>query len=312
MSDINKVNIDKDSVTKLLQSIFSSEISGLQGIAEGKIAQTLSFETNNSNYIIQFNNNNMSQGNNFEIAFHDLLQLNNIPMRNVVAKGDFGEISYLITEKINGVSLSSLSAKEYLEVLPNVIEILLNCLNVNIDCYSGFGWLNDKMNGLSSSWEDHLNFIDEEVPGQFYGKWHTLFKNTFLEKDLFYHFFQLMKRDYKKIPSIRKLVHGGYGYGNVLIKNKRVLAVIDWQDARYGDPLFDLTYLIFWQNNEITKATIDLYIKQSQNLGIELVNFEERIRCYKYYIGIDGMRFSAKTNDKNLYDFIVDKLSTMQ
>ena len=36
-------------------------------------------------------------------------------------------------------------------------------------------------------------------------------------------------------PSRRELVHGGFGYGSAWIGEEQVIAVPDWQEARYGD-----------------------------------------------------------------------------
>jgi aminoglycoside phosphotransferase (APT) family kinase protein len=36
------------------------------------------------------------------------------------------------------------------------------------------------------------------------------------------------------------LLHGDYWPGNVLWHDGKIVAVIDWEDARLGDPLIDL------------------------------------------------------------------------
>jgi hypothetical protein len=35
---------------------------------------------------------------------------------------------------------------------------------------------------------------------------------------------------------------------------------------------------------------------------------EERIICYLYYIGLDGLRFAAKTRDEAFYRAVLDRL----
>ncbi|MCA9887268.1 MAG: phosphotransferase [Anaerolineae bacterium] len=36
------------------------------------------------------------------------------------------------------------------------------------------------------------------------------------------------------------LLHGDYWLGNILMRDGRLLAIIDWEDAKVGDPLYDL------------------------------------------------------------------------
>jgi hygromycin-B 4-O-kinase len=109
-------------------------------------------------------------------------------------------------------------------------------------------------------------------------------------------------------PTERRLVHGGFGYGNVLVHHHAVAAVLDWQDARYGDPLFDLAYMVFFREAPVAAKMLEAY--QSQTHGSQLFpeNFAARLACYQYYIGLDSMRFAAKTNNPGFYAFVLEKL----
>jgi len=52
------------------------------------------------------------------------------------------------------------------------------------------------------------------------------------------------------------LLHGDFWPGNVLWKDGRIAAVIDWEDAALGDPLADLGYLLsFWRESGEPQAT---------------------------------------------------------
>ena len=45
-------------------------------------------------------------------------------------------------------------------------------------------------------------------------------------------------------PNPPALLHGDYWPGNILWKDGRLAAVIDWEDACLGDPLVDLAMAI--------------------------------------------------------------------
>jgi hygromycin-B 4-O-kinase len=47
-------------------------------------------------------------------------------------------------------------------------------------------------------------------------------------------------------PEQRRLVHGDFGSTNVLTDGYRVTGVLDWANAMYGDPLYDVAQVLFW------------------------------------------------------------------
>src|SRR5207249_1974221 len=54
-----------------------------------------------------------------------------------------------------------------------------------------------------------------------------------------------------RCPEERQVVHGDYGYDNVLAEHGRVTGVLDWEALRYGDPLYDVAYLqLYLPGNE--------------------------------------------------------------
>jgi hygromycin-B 4-O-kinase len=110
-------------------------------------------------------------------------------------------------------------------------------------------------------------------------------------------------------PSRRELVHGGFGYGNVLLNDGRVTAVLDWQDARYGDHVFDLAYMLDWLDRRTQEACVNVYKELLRKIGRSEARLEDRIKCYRYYIGVDGLRFAAKTKNERFYRAVLDKLS---
>src|SRR5260370_15545186 len=49
-----------------------------------------------------------------------------------------------------------------------------------------------------------------------------------------------------KVPgrlSERRLIHGDVGFHNILIHEGRINAILDWERARIGDPMEELSYL---------------------------------------------------------------------
>jgi hygromycin-B 4-O-kinase len=112
-----------------------------------------------------------------------------------------------------------------------------------------------------------------------------------------------------KCPEERYLVHGGYGYNNVLAQDGRVTAVLDWIDAMYGDFVYDFAVLNQWPPPGIDYP--ELLYQYYTNRGVSLPNFKQRLNCYQLYKGLDGMRFFAKTKNQQAYQSTRQKLENL-
>lgn len=300
-----KVEI-KETVELLKQ--FNIEVDDINEVTDGQIARTFNFSSNKKEYFIQFNQGNMSQGTINEILFRDDFSTRGIPLRNTVSYGDYLDYKYVITEKTVGIAFDKLKDDEFDKLLLPIISTLKKIAETDISKYSEYGWLDENGNGKFESWISHLEFVKEEEPGWFYDNWHTLFETTFLERDKFDFYYNKMTELFKFIPDIRQLIHSGYCGGNILFKDCKISAILDWQDARYGDPVYDLAYTTFWMDKEQTIKFTNNYIEEFK-IDIAKDNLYERIKCYQYYIGLDSMRFAAKIENKEFYDYIIWLLS---
>jgi hygromycin-B 4-O-kinase len=206
---------------------------------------------------------------------------------------------YAISRKMPGRGLQSLSRAEYEQTLPSIIETLYAIHQVDVRGWHGYGWLDDNGAGMFPSWKGFIaRIIEEERPDGFYGKWHTLFQTTFLERDFFETVYNHMLRLLEVCPEERYLVHGEYGYNNVLAQEGKVTAVLDWVDTSYGDFVYDIAWIGFWQRGvDLPERFRQYYAAQ----GMPLPYYRERIACYTCYMGLDALRFFAKTNDHQAY-----------
>ena len=70
-----------------------------------------------------------------------------------------------------------------------------------------------------------LNVFNEKE-GDFYGRWHGLFETSFLERPLFDQLYAEMESLFPYLPDERHLIHGDYGFNNVLAQDGEITAVI--------------------------------------------------------------------------------------
>ena len=307
-----KPGMDRDTAIMLLRDELRIVIKNLAEITDGRISRTYSLDIGGRPCILQFTEQNMSQGCLNERLFAEKFRRMGIPVRSVLHEGEFAGLHFTVAAKVQGKGLDRLPREEFEAVLPSIMDILLRIASVDTSDTVGYGWLEADGNGKFSSWREHLCQVREEEPGRFYGRWHHLFDTTFLERKVFDRYYAKMKELIEAAPSRRELVHGGFGYGNLLVEQGRVAVVLDWQDARYGDPVFDLAYMLYWLDEKGRKACVKAYQESLKRRGRSEACLEERVKCYQYYTGVDGLRFAAKTKNEKFYRAMLDKLSLLE
>jgi hygromycin-B 4-O-kinase len=81
-----------------------------------------------------------------------------------------------------------------------------------------------------------------------------------------------------------------------------VTVVLDWANALFGDPLYDLAFLDLWPSG---RDLVDQYQRLCEVRGIAFENYRARVQCYKIYIGLDSLRFFAKIGNGDAYNAMV-------
>jgi hygromycin-B 4-O-kinase len=297
-----KPALSNEQVITLLQEHFSAPIEHLSGINSGQIAQTFSFTSGGQEYIMRFNRDNMGANFPKEAFIAERIASPAIPIPHVVHVGRFQELHYSITVKVPGRPLDRLPPAEYAQLLPEIMRTLDAIHHIDVSNWPPhYGVFDDNGVGLSVSWRSYLASIrEEEEDWDFMGKWHVLFDTTFLERDLFDSIYREMSRLLDNCPEERYLVHGGYGFSNVIAHEGSITGVLDWIDAKYGDFVYDIAWLDFWapeaQHGELFRR---YYARQ----GVSIPAYDERLRCYHCYIGMDALRFFAKSNQPEAYQW---------
>ena len=105
----------------------------------------------------------------------------------------------------------------------------------------------------------------------------------------------------KNTRSVRKadLIHNDYQLENVLVDSGRITGVIDWANALYGDPLYDVAWLV-WQAAHPGWWYDDGAEFLHARFGA-MPNYATRIACYGCHIGLDHLRFYARNENQDGY-----------
>lgn len=295
-----KPEIATESAWALAERELGVPVEGMRELEGGEIARTFAVTAGGEEYVLRFNRH---MGANFEKEAYlsRLAAPARIPLAPLVRVGRSDDLHFSITRLVAGTRADQLPEEEQEALVLALLETLEAIHGVDVGGTTGYGTFGDDGAGLFPGWRASLAQIREEEPEwDFYGKWHTLFETTFLERDLFDDLYTRMLGLLDFCPEERWLVHGNYGFGNVLAREGRVAAVLDWIDAKYGDFVYDLAWLDFWAPRRDYPGR---YLHRRPVDSPEIPRFAERLRCYELYIGLDALRFFAKAGREDAYRF---------
>jgi hygromycin-B 4-O-kinase len=301
-------SLDQQHILTLLNTHFTGAITDLAPLSGGNVAQTLRFTTNGQIYVLRLVTDRMGASFKKETDLYERLAPH-IPIPRVYHTGHFQDVYYAISQHVPGKPMTQLSWQENEQLLPSLVELADSIHHSDISNTSGYGTIDDAGTGFFPSWRKSLLFVaKEETEGEFYGKWHTLFEQTFLERDRFESVYQRMKGLLDFCPEDRYLLHGGPAYGNILAQDGKITAVLDWLDAQYGDFVRDIAGMDFWEPRfRFAERFQQFYAARGETIP----NYSERLRCYQCQLALDAMRFYAKANDKRSYTWLQERIRSL-
>lgn len=299
MRDLRAV-VNPEDVLNLLSRYFKQPAVGMAPVDSGPMMRTFSFAIGKEEYLIRFNKDNMLTSNlPKEEYITRKLAPTRIPVRPIVQTGRLGELFFAISRKVPGKVAASMPAQEVKRLLPQIISTLDSIHHVDVSDTSGYGVFDLLGRGMSMSWRGFLELIaKEEDERDYFGKWHHLFDDTFLERNLYERIYDRMTSLLDYCPSERYLVHGSYSLYSILVDDGRITAVQDWFDARYGDFVYDIAGLDFWFPWLGVREAFQLYYKERE---VEVPSYPERMLCYECYVALGGMRFFAFAGNEPSY-----------
>ena len=168
-----------------------------------------------------------------------------LPIPRIVAHGKTEQGYYAIGERVAGRTLMDCTLAERRALLPALLDTLDALGAADTSASSGYGDWDGDGAGRYTSWPAFLAEIDKNHDDGFYLNWHRYFDASFLERDVFDRVYQRMVALAAQVPNLRQLVHNDYQFENILTDGERMTGVIDWANALYGDPLYDVAWLNF-------------------------------------------------------------------
>lgn len=299
MPDLRPI-VPIEQVSALLQEHFHAPILDLLPIEGGQVARVFSFRTQEQEYIVRFNADKM-QISNFPKEAYVLRKLAGtaLPLAPLLHVGRLGDLHVAISRKLPGKMLQEHTPEEVLALVPQILELMNIVHSVDTSETQGYGVFDYQGRGGAASWHASLlRVAEEEDERDYFGKWHRLFDETCLERDLFEYLYQRMKELLVFCPQERTLLLKIFDTRNLLAEHGKITAVLDLIDASYGDRVYDIVALDFWwPSSGIREA----FLADQQQRGRDLSFYTERLLCYECHHALDGLRFFAKSGHEQAY-----------
>lgn len=286
------------ALAAFLSERLGGPIDGLHPLRPGELARVFAFDLAGQARVVRL----AASGEGFEAdrVAYERFAPRGLPVPRVLEIGRFGGLWYAVSERMPGRIMFQLPSDEYDRALPGLLALHDRIAAVELG--PGAGWLRPDGSGADPSWAAFLTgMADQDQPGFWHG-WRALFETTFLERGLW----EELHRRYLDLvplcPEERRLVHGDFGFDNVLIEGDRVSAILDWANAKVGDPLFDVAYLGFWSSRHADGLRARYGAAPA---------YQARIACYDLYFALDGLRFYARAGRRESYDWMLERIKTL-
>jgi hygromycin-B 4-O-kinase len=298
---------------RLLAKQFGEDIHDFEPLAGGFFSRAYGFSTGHDAYVIRFHSD-VHARESFEkddYAWQHFASAT-LPIPEIVARGETPDWCYAISRRVEGRPVESSTPDVRRAILPQLLDTIETIGNVDVSTTSGYGGWDSIGSGEFASWRGFLASILDDHADGYYQNWHRFFDTSFLEREVYETVGRRMLALAERCPERRALVHNDFHFNNILTDGERITAVIDWANALYGDPLYDIAWLN-WQAANPGWWYDDGAAILRARFGA-LPGYATRIACYLCHIGLDHLRFYTRTDNQVRYnetrDWLLGLLAT--
>jgi hygromycin-B 4-O-kinase len=297
-----KTRITIEQIQSFLDEKFSKNILNLMYIKGGESSQAFSFEQEDKEYILRVNRHD-AKGFNKDKYAHEHFSSEGILIPEIIEIGQMSNGNhYAISEKAQGKTIAEYSAEETESQVPTMLNVLDEIHAIDVSKTTGYGYWNPDSTGDFNSWNETILAVATDP----WRKWDELFANRSMEKDLYDILNAKLKELIEFCPEDKSLIHGDYGWENLLSDGKKVTGVIDWSESRYGDFIYDVAWMTFWPSPYNYGIAFDKHFEEKK---VDIPNYKKRILCYQVYIALNSLGFYAYSNQKEKYQWAKDRIT---
>jgi hygromycin-B 4-O-kinase len=270
-----KTKLSVQTVEAFLRERVECEIKDVRPMQEGEVSQAFSFEWD-KDYVIRVNQS--IAGFQKDVYAYQHFHSDRIPIPKVIQIGHIDEQhAFCISECVPGLTLQDVDHETIKQLLQPTADIWFALQEYDLSHTSGYGDFDANGHGQYPTWREYLlSILNTASSYRGYAKSH-------IDQTLLNDIITIFTSFVQYCPEERFLVHGDFGSNNILTNGKHITAVLDWDCAKYGDPLFDVATAYFWSTWLDCMAAQAAYYEAHVT---HLSHYRERLLCYQVHIGL--------------------------
>jgi hygromycin-B 4-O-kinase len=276
-----------------LAAHFGSDCSAVAPIGAGEWSKAFAFRWQGEDYVIRF-------GAHQEDFAKDCLAVQYsgpaLPIPRIVELGEAFGGYYAISERVFGGYIDDLDAARMRALLPSLLAALDAMRLADLSDPTGYGSWGAEGSAPYPSWRAALVDVACDRPTDRTYGWRQRLAASPVGIGPFEEAYSLLQALASGLPEERCLIHSDLLHYNVLVEAERITGVLDWGCGMYGDFLYDLAWLCFWQPWYPAWQRIDFRAEVEQHYassGLDVPGFEERLCCCQIHIGLAGQAYQA-------------------
>jgi hygromycin-B 4-O-kinase len=287
------VIVDLVHVEAFLAARFGSDGSDVAPIGRGVWSKAFAFRRSGRDYVIRF-------GAHHEDFAKDRLAARYagpaLPIPRVVELGEAFGGTYAISERVFGGYIDDVDETQMRALLPSLFAALDTARLADLSKTTGYGAWDAGGIAPHPSWRAALADVAYDRPGDRIHGWRERLAASPLGIGLFEEAYAHLLALAGRVPEERHLIHSDLLHYNVLVEAHRITGVLDWGCGMYGDFLYDLAWLCFWQPWYPAWQSIDFRAEARRHyaaIGLDVPHLQERLRCCQIHIGLAGQAYLA-------------------
>lgn len=268
----------------------------IEMLAKGWWSSAYDFSHRGRKYVLRVSNDDVDFKKDKIVS--QLLKGSGLPVPDVMALGSDATLHYAISQRCKGYVMTDENVDE--EDVLRLYDCLWQMQQYEMSHLPGWKQIDNE--GGETSWVDGLlNFSNRKMDYTLEG----LISSGRLQKEVVERATQNIRLLAPFCQTKKCLVHGDFGFDNALTNGETITGIIDWAEARAGDFLYDVAYLIF------NASFIDykkVWLQFLNEKRVTLENMTERLLCYQLVIGINSVAIAAHTGKEEAYATDLKKL----
>jgi hygromycin-B 4-O-kinase len=285
--------VDVEQAASLLRDRLGTDVTDLEPLQGGAWSRAFAFQGGGTPLVVRFSSVEGDFRNDERAARFASAAL---PIPRIHEIGTAWDGWYAISDRVNGTYLEETDERTMSARLPSLFAVLDALRDVDVADRSGFGGWQLNGDGPHPSWRASLLEIGSDQPALRIHGWTARLADRPGGGQLFESTHRELERVSADLPEVRHAVHSDLINRNVLCVGARITGVLDWGSAVYGDHLYDLAWIVFWGPFYPGWGELDVLgqaRRHYREIGLEVTDFERRLRACQLHIALDGMRYQA-------------------